>query len=156
MRLDYVVTLKKDYTREEIIALTKSVDEAILSHEAIEYPLPLEIAVDKVTTFEQEDFMMHYYKDKSRARRLYADSTSKLTFDEWQDKNIKLKHGKVTVKLEKGKWGLLCRGAASKGAYELVCTLRTLKIPFNSISYWLRDEYDSKDFLPVKEYVEQK
>ena len=83
MRLDYVVTLKKDYTREEIIALTKSVDEAILSHEAIEYPLPLEIAVDKVTTFEQEDFMMHYYKDKSRARRLYADSTSKLTFDEW-------------------------------------------------------------------------
>ncbi len=53
MRLDYVVTLKKDYTREEIIALTKSVDEAILSHEAIEYPLPLEIAVDKVTTFEQ-------------------------------------------------------------------------------------------------------
>ena len=51
------------------------------------------------------------------------------------------------VKLEKGKWGLLCRGAASKGAYELVCTLRTLKIPFNSISYWLRDEYDSKDFL---------
>lgn len=37
MRLDYVVTLKKDYSREEIIALTKSVDEAIFSHEAIGY-----------------------------------------------------------------------------------------------------------------------
>lgn len=68
MRLDYVVTLKNDYTREEITALTKSVDEAIFSHEAIEYPLPLEIAVDKVTTFEQEDFMMHYYKNDGRAR----------------------------------------------------------------------------------------
>lgn len=71
-------------------------------------------------------------------------------------RNIELKYGKVTDKLKKGKWGLLCRGATSKGAYELVCTLKTPKIPFNSISYWLRDEYDAKDFLPVKEYVEQK
>ena len=39
---------------------------------------------------------------------------------------------------------------------NLVCTLKALKIPFNSISYWLRDEYDVKDFLPVKEYVKQK
>ena len=38
MRLDYVVTLKNDYTREEIIALTKSVDEAIFSHEALKIP----------------------------------------------------------------------------------------------------------------------
>jgi len=155
MRLDYVVTLKNDYTREEIIALTKSVNDAIFSHEAIEYPLPLEIAVDKVTTFEQEDFMMHYYKNDGRARLLYEASKSKLDFDAWWKRNIELKYGKVTVKLEKGKWGLLCRGAASKGAYELVCTLKALKIPFNSISYWLRDEYDVKDFLPVKEYIKQ-
>lgn len=96
--------------------------------------------------------MMHLNKHSQDVRplELYKASKSKLSYDEWWDKTFSLKSGKISVKLEKDKWVFICRGGASIGAFELICTFKTLKIPFNSISYWLSDEYDEKDFIVKK------
>ena len=152
MRLDYVVTLKNDYTEKEMLALCEQCTDEIRNNDAIEYFAPMLIDVDRVTSFEQEEFMLHYYKDSddNRPKELYAASNSKLSYDEWWDRTFKLKEGKVKVELQKGKWAFLCRGAASRGVFELLCVLKTLKVPFNSISYWLRDEYDVSDFAKKK------
>lgn len=152
MRLDYVVTLKNDYTEKEMLALCEQCNDETRSKDAIEFFAPMLIDVDRTTSFEQEGFVLHLHKNSEddRPMALYEASNSKLSYDEWWDRTFKLKEGKVKVELQKGKWAFLCRGAASRGAFELLCVLKTLKVPFNSISYWLRDEYDVSDFAKKK------
>jgi hypothetical protein len=152
MRLDYVVTLKNDYTEKEMLALCEQCNDETRSKDAIEFFAPMLIDVDRTTSFEQEGFVLHLHKNSEddRPMALYEASNSKLSYDEWWDRTFKLKEGKVKVELQKGKWAFLCRGAASRGAFELLCVLKTLKIPFNSISYWLRDEYAESDFAKKK------
>ena len=152
MRLDYVVTLKNDYTEKEMLALCEQCNDETRSKDAIEFFAPMLISVDRTTSFEQEGFVLHLHKNSEddRPMALYEASNSKLSYDEWWDRTFKLKEGKVKVELQKGKWAFLCRGAASRGAFELLCVLKTLKVPFNSISYWLRDEYDVSDFAKKK------
>ena len=152
MRLDYVVTLKNDYTEKEMLALCEQCNDETRSKDAIEFFAPMLIDVDRTTSFEQEGFVLHLHKNSEddRPMALYEASNSKLSYDEWWDRTFKLKEGKVKVELQKGKWAVLCRGAASRGAFELLCVLKTLKVPFNSISYWLRDEYVSSDFAKKK------
>ena len=88
MRLDYVVTLKNDYTEKEMLALCEQCTDEIRNNDAIEYFAPMLIDVDRVTSFEQEEFMLHYYKDSddNRPKELYAASNSKLSYDEWWDR----------------------------------------------------------------------
>ena len=152
MRIDYVVTLKNDYTEKEMLALCEQCNDETRSKDAIEFFAPMLISVDRTTSFEQEGFVLHLHKNSEddRPMALYEASNSKLSYDEWWDRTFKLKEGKVKVELQKGKWAFLCRGAASRGAFELLCVLKTLKVPFNSISYWLRDEYDVSDFAKKK------
>ena len=139
MRLDYVVTLKNDYTEKEMLALCEQCNDETRSKDAIEFFAPMLIDVDRTTSFEQEGFVLHLHKNSEddRPMALYEASNSKLSYDEWWDRTFKLKEGKVKVELQKGKWAFLCRGAASRGAFELLCVLKTLKVPFNSYALYL-------------------
>ena len=99
MRLDYVVTLKNDYTEKEMLALCEQCNDETRSKDAIEFFAPMLIDVDRTTSFEQEGFVLHLHKNSEddRPMALYEASNSKLSYDEWWDRTFKLKEGKVKV-----------------------------------------------------------
>ena len=96
MRLDYVVTLKNDYTEKEMLALCEQCNDETRSKDAIEFFAPMLIDVDRTTSFEQEGFVLHLHKNSEddRPMALYEASNSKLSYDEWWDRTFKLKEGK--------------------------------------------------------------